>query len=86
MRRAPDRGLSPQIGAAKRAVITELPLPQLLLLLPARNNASFGIYRKNPCGAINQAAAQMEQQEEEEEEVGRMDDFVRPPMNSIRLI
>lgn len=86
MRRAPDRGLSPQIGAAKRAVITELPLPQLLLQLPARNNASFGIYRKNPCGAINQAAAQMEQQEERGEEVGRMDDFVRPPMNSIRLI
>lgn len=27
MRRAPDRGLSPQIGATKRAVITELPLP-----------------------------------------------------------
>lgn len=27
MRRAPDRGLSPQIGAAKRAVITEPPLP-----------------------------------------------------------
>lgn len=63
MRRAPDRGLSPQIDAAKRAVITELPQ----LLLPARNNASFGIYRKNPCGAINQAAAQMEQQQEREE-------------------
>lgn len=27
MRRAPARGLSPQIGATKRAVITELPLP-----------------------------------------------------------
>lgn len=28
MRRAPDRGLSPQIGATKRAGITELPLPR----------------------------------------------------------